>query len=51
MFVWAIFVFLDQIIKKEERKKDNSPLLDLLGFAAGKNASNIKIGQPNSKIM
>ena len=41
MFVWAVLTFLDQMAeRKKERKKkeaDNSPLLDLLGFAAGKN--------------
>ena len=33
MFVWA-FIFLDQMVERR-KKKDNSPLLDLLGFAAG----------------
>ena len=35
MFVSAVLVFLDQMIKKEERKTTH--LLELLGFAATKN--------------
>ena len=35
MFVWAVLAYLDQIA--EERKKDNSPLLEFLGLAATKN--------------
>ena len=35
---WPLLDHFDRR-KKEERKKDNSPLLDLLGFAAGKKES------------
>ena len=38
MFVWTVLdLLLNFVRKKEERKKDNSPLLELLGFAATKN--------------
>ena len=39
MLVWTVLVFLDHFDrkKKERKKEDNSPLLDLLGFAAVKN--------------
>ena len=36
MFVWTVKSSFDQITE-EERKKKNLPLLDLRGFAAGKN--------------
>ena len=29
MFVWTVLVFLDQMIKKKERRRTNLPLLDL----------------------
>ena len=39
MFVWTVLTFFLKFDRKKEEqiKKDNSPLLDLLGFAAGNN--------------
>ena len=38
MFVWTVLTFFE-LCEKERRKKDNSPLLELLGFAATKNVA------------
>ena len=44
MFVWAVLTFLDQMAEERRKTKDNLPLLDLLGFAAGKNPVYIFLG-------